>query len=785
MRAAVDHGADAVYLGYKAFGARASAVNFDEAALEDAVRYAHLYHTRVYVTVNTLIKPDEIPAVREALRAIANAGADAVIVQDLGVARLAREEFPGLWLHASTQMAICNASGADAARRLGFDRVVLARECSLEDIRRVVGTGIETEVFVHGALCTAVSGRCLMSSMSGGRSGNRGRCAQPCRQCFRLGAQNGPLLSQRDLCLVDDLPSLCEAGVSSLKLEGRLKSPEYVSVVVSIYRQALDDIAKGRFQAGNKELRDRLLQIYNRGGFTRGHSMGAEDSALITPGRVSHDGLPIGEIVSVRRGLATLRLKRDLHDGDSLQLRGKTDIDLRYSGHDVPEGEMATLRLRPDTHAEAGMEVIRLGDARQLESARAHHPRPIQVEMRASFRLGERMRLSLSDGEISVTAEGPAVEPARSRATATEEVRRQLERLGNTPFTLRGGRNSSSLQMDLDEGVFLAAGALNALRRLAVERLIKARGAAFVAGKARKVSHAFQPLCATAVPEAPPCIGSDTLAVIFSDVENADALRKAGATLLIFAPRSFLPDALATALASLPDQAWLRLPPQLTQSTLASTLNVIRTHGVRMGGIMAESVGQLSLSLPFPVLAGEGIPVTNREAMEELLSSGVCGFSLWPEWTFAEHRGLLPLKLPALSKVYGRETLMLLNHCPERVRLGLSHGRAHCTFCTRDDMVCGQAAPIMVDRKGYRFPLTRTRFPEGCELSVLGALPTDLRAFDADRRTLGAGMLLHFTTEPLDRQLRLIEGFSALLHERAPFPSDVQATSGHWMRGVE
>lgn len=176
----------------------------------------------------------------------------------------------------------------------------LARECGLEDIRRVAATGVEAEIFAHGALCTAVSGRCLMSSMSGGRSGNRGRCAQPCRQCFQLsGGQNGPLLSLRDLCLLEELPVLCDAGAASLKLEGRLKSAEYVAVVTSVYRKALDNLAQGHFHVTAEDKRQ-LLQIYNRGGFTRGHALGAEDAALVTPERSGHDGLPAGRVLSLK-----------------------------------------------------------------------------------------------------------------------------------------------------------------------------------------------------------------------------------------------------------------------------------------------------------------------------------------------------------------------------------------------------------------------------------------------------------------------------------------------------
>ena len=780
LRAAVDSGANAVYLGYRAFGARASATNFDAEALEAAVRYAHLYHVRVYVTVNTLVKPDEMQDLRAALGEIASTGADAAIVQDLGVADLVRREFPVLALHASTQMAICNAEGARLARTLGFSRVVLARECGLEDVRAVAETGIETEVFVHGALCTAVSGRCLMSSMSGGRSGNRGRCAQPCRQGFRLDGMRGPLLSLRDLCLLDDLPTVCASGVRSLKVEGRLKSPEYVAVVTSVYRRALDAVARGDFRPDPAQ-REQLLQIFNRGGFTRGHILGAEDADLVTPDRVSHEGLPLGRVQTVKGHLAALHVDRALHDGDSLQLRGAGEsYDLRYSGPDIPAGGTASLRLRPGTEARPGMQAARLADARQLDQARAHEPRLIPVSMAARFALGRPMTLALTDGEVSVTATGPVVEAARSRASTEADAHRQLDKLGGTPFTLEDG---ARLQLLVDQGIFLPVSALNALRRDGVERLIQARTEAF-ASVGRPLGH-------DALPEAPARpqpdfpIGPETLAVIFSDPTLAEGLSQAGATLLCFAPRTFTPEALARELPRLPRGTWLRLPPQMTQRTQDACLAVIRSHADRLGGVMAESVGQLGLSLPLPALAGEGVPATNPPGVETVRMLGACGFVLWPEWTFSEQKGLTPLPLPALLKVYGRETLMLLNHCPERVRRGLRQGRADCALCANEAMVCAKADPALTDRLGYRFPLTRTRFPEGCELSVLGALPTDLRARDADRRALGAGMLLHFTVESAREQLSLTRAYAALLSGASCAPAAFETTLGHWTRGVE
>lgn len=771
LKAAIDCGANAVYLGYKAFGARASAVNFDDEALERAVRYAHLYHARVHVTVNTLVKPSELEGVHQALTAIQAAGADAVIVQDQGVAAMVRRDFPRLHLHASTQMALCNAEGARMAQKLGFDRVVLARECSLEDIRRVVETGIETEVFAHGALCTAVSGRCLMSSMAGGRSGNRGRCAQPCRQEFRLGGENGPLISLRDLCTLDDLPALCEAGVASLKIEGRLKSAEYVAVVTSAYRRALDQIAKGEFYPGDFKEKEKLMQIFNRGGFTRGHAFDAEDADMITPNRVSHEGLPMGEIISVRRDFASMRVDRDLHNGDSLQLRGQKDEDMRYSGPDVPAGGTATLRLRPGLHVTPGTPVARLTDAVQVEEARAHAPKPIPVSMFARFAIGQPMQLSMGDGETSVTVTSDEVQAAQKRASTAEDARRQLEKLGGTPFICE------NVQVVADNGVFLPVSALNALRRDAVDKLIEARITAFAA----PANH--EPIDFQVSRGIGANIDQDTLAVIFSKPSLAEKLMEAGATLLIFAPKTFTADALAYDLPLLPKGCWLRLPPQMTQKTLESVLPVIEANKDHLAGIWSESVAQLALFPHMPMIAGEGVPVTNAEAVRVIRQSGVIACTLWPEWSFADQKGVPAM--PRLMKLYGREMLMLLSHCPERVRLGLSANRANCRLCKTASAVCGRENAVMTDRKGYQFPLARTRFAEGCEIQVLGALPTDLRAHDADRRALGAGALLHFTIETPEQQIALTRTFAALLRGESVSSPAEQTTSGHWLRGVE
>ncbi|MBQ3302980.1 MAG: U32 family peptidase, partial [Clostridia bacterium] len=291
--AAVQNGADAVYLGTGAFNARRNAANFDGDALDRAVAYCHARGVKVHVTLNTLVTPGELSALDGAIDAIARSGADAVIVQDFGAARAVKQRAPGLQLHASTQMAVHNRQGVAFLAQHGFDRAVLARELTFGEMAECAKQGIEIETFVHGALCVACSGQCLMSSLVGGRSGNRGLCAQPCRLPWRLDGHEGYLLSTRDLCGLADLARLRDAGVASLKIEGRMKRSEYVAVTVAAYRRALDALFEGRTVDLEAE-RAELLQMFNRGGFTRGYGPGVAEADLMYPERPNHIGVAVG-----------------------------------------------------------------------------------------------------------------------------------------------------------------------------------------------------------------------------------------------------------------------------------------------------------------------------------------------------------------------------------------------------------------------------------------------------------------------------------------------------------
>lgn len=300
--AAVENGADAVYIGGKVFSARAGAENFSDEEAEKAMDYGHLRGVKTYVTMNTLMEEKDLyPALRQAEK-YRIMGADALIIQDLGLGRLIRNELPDMPIHLSTQAGACDPEGVAAAVRLGYERVVLARELTFEEIKATVATGVEIEVFVHGALCLCYSGQCQLSRYIGGRSGNKGTCAQPCRLPYAGRPGEKYPLSPKDMCLIEEIGALCEAKVASFKVEGRMKSPEYVAVVTSIYRKYIDLwLRDGSYEVSPEDM-GALRQIFNRGGFTKGYFYGDPEKDLMTADFSKNAGIYAGKVAASGRG---------------------------------------------------------------------------------------------------------------------------------------------------------------------------------------------------------------------------------------------------------------------------------------------------------------------------------------------------------------------------------------------------------------------------------------------------------------------------------------------------
>ena len=763
LKAALANGADAAYLGAAAFGARASA-GFSETALREAISLAHLHRKKIYVTVNILVKDAELCDIRKTLRMLAALGADAVILQDLGILKICREEFPSLPVHASTQMALHNASGARLLKTLGARRMVLARECGLDAIRQIAQTGIEAEVFCHGALCVSVSGQCLFSSMIGGRSGNRGRCAQPCRLPYCYEGMTGAFLSPRDLCTRDELPCMVEAGATSFKIEGRLKRPEYVAVVTRAYRNALNAILEGRFEKADEAQMEALRQIFSRGGFTKGYIGGAEDAAIIDPSRVTPAGIEMGTIgKTYPKGgalLGEILLKRPLHDGDGLEVGSQP---IRYSGPEIPAGQKAILRLRD--RAANGETVRRTEDEAQLSRARAtyegdalNRALPIPFDAVLTAFPGAYATLFVSDGESSVTVQGPLCQAAQNKALDAEAARRSIEKTGGTPFVLR------SLRL-LSEHAFLPASALNALRREALENLTALRIS--VRPQQALSPQAFAPPKGLSFPRR--------LIVKTDSITQIPNLLKAGASAALYTPLDYRREALEKDLQNFPKNTALCLPVQCREETLRMLREMTDEYHVP---VCLASPGQIAC-FPDAAMADESIPVMNGEAVSLLASLGLRQITLTREIAKTDTENIPLDQAEIVLPVYGRTRLMILNHCPLRTLRGLSGGKAACTLC---DNGRGCRGTCLTDRMNAAYPLRPIRLPEGCIVELMADKPLHLSEsiYGLDRFSY----LLAFTDEDLPQREKIIAHYADLMQGKAPAPLRVQDTEGRYLEGV-
>lgn len=492
VKAAVQNGADAIYLGFSAYSARASAENFTLEELKKAIEYAHVRNVKIHLALNTLIKNNEFD---DALSIAAKAyeyGVDAIIVQDLGFAMALIKNFPKLPVHGSTQMTINNLNGVKVLERLGFERVVLAREVSLEEIDYICrNTNIEIETFVHGALCISYSGQCLMSSMIGGRSANRGKCAQACRLPYELlqdnkVIDNGYLLSPRDLCGLELVPQLIDAGVTSFKIEGRLKSPEYVAIVTRIYRKYIDLHLSGKpYEIDPKDMDD-LRQAFNRGNFSTGHLSKDANQNFICKEKQNNMGIYIGNVANYneKNGHITLNLNEAIAIGDSITFENEPTkyrvSELMFQGNNIPfacNNELITIG-RMKGNIKPGDKIFKISSKKLSDSTKltfsGNELKKIKLNCKISVKKDTPISVSIVPSKdyenyknISVNMVSEIIpELAINHPITKEKIITQFSKTNNTPFEF------SKIDVDLDDNLFIShLSEINALRRNALEKL--------------------------------------------------------------------------------------------------------------------------------------------------------------------------------------------------------------------------------------------------------------------------------------------------------------------------
>ena len=795
LRAAVRAGADAVYLGLGEFNARRNADNFTIDDLRTACDYAHLRGVRVYVTLNIEVLPSEVDSAISFAREAYEAGADAFIVQDIGIARVLAEAVPGARLHVSTQMNTHNAAGIEAAWRLGAKRVTLARELSVAEIAELAeiaaGFGMEVEAFAHGALCVCYSGQCLMSSLIGGRSANRGLCAQACRLPYELhnDAQQAPLpsdgehlLSPRDLCSIDLIGNLVHAGVSSLKIEGRMKSPDYVYSVVSVYRAVLDRFLAGaEAKATGAEL-SQLAEAFSRG-FTTAYLTNQRGNEIMSYGRPNNRGVFVGRVARVEGGIAEVQPEVALNDGDVLEFwtnRGHFAETLERSAL----SKKGTVRVAVRQRVGKGDRVFRVSNAALAYRDDELEPRiPVRGQVRAVIGQPLRVSFETADGAFSAAAEGDVVEPARTKPISEEDVRAHVDRLGQTPFSL------GELKIELSEGVGMGFSQLHKVRAAAFEQLSEAmlapyaraqqpRGSIMGSRKPKRfagrredatvVAWATNPACARAAKRA----GADAVYVPVLNYRRGQAVY-AGA-------RVDQADQ-----AGYPKKCIMALPT-VDHDPVAGTREAsldfdLWDYVKEERSVYADSLASCvrAASLGARVELGSHVPVTNALSLKTAQEMGADFVWLSPELSLGQIADLAELSDIDLGlTVIGAQELMVTEHC-----LLMSQGE-----CDRRCETCARRAVghHYVDRKGFEFPIAtdvlgRSHLYNGVQLDIVPNIP--------DLLDIGIASFMVDTTlmtkeDAYTAVARAVKARDAAVSGKAPLPKKPGTTSGHLFRGV-
>lgn len=804
LEAAVNAGADAVYMGGKAFGARQYASNFDRDELTRAVYFVHMHRVRLYITVNTLVDDAEMPELADYLMFLNNAGVDGIIVQDMGVINLARKLVPELPLHASTQMTVTSLAGVRLCGQQGMERVVLARELSIKDIKTICSsTDTEIEVFIHGALCVCYSGQCLMSSLIGGRSGNRGRCAQPCRLPYKLTDQNGNdmlagtdagqyLLSPKDLNTLEILPQLIEAGVVSYKIEGRMKRPEYVAVVVDAYRRAIDSYLTGNYHVPKKDF-ENIEQIFNRD-FTTAYMVGRPGRNMMSDRRPNNRGVMVGRVVKLFKGQnkAAIKLEKKVSIGDGLEFwvkvggrAGTTVNKMQQDGQEVASALPGTqVIIDIPNGVRMNDRVFRTFDAELMEYAGKFYgdkaKRRIPVNAVVTAKMGSPLTVLLTDDEGN-TGFGETnfiTEAARKHPLDEAAVRKQIDRLGTTEYVLH------DLTAELDEGVMVPMSEINEARRMAAEALDAARLEAFAPKRAEKYKVDIQ----LVKPERKVSKKHALLTVRADTVSKVQAALEAGADYIIYGGDLFstkvITDENYANVAELCRQygvKWAAATPRIISQGQEAFYAVqfakwqkLKPDAVYIGNISLWQLAQENCTLP--LWADMPLNIYNSQCLEFWKSAGAKGAVLSAELTLKQIEHLCAVSpMPLSCLVQGRIEMMVSEYCAGGSFLGGLH-TGKCSFNCREPL-------FLNDRKDASFPLVTD---QNCRMHVLNAHDLSLLANIKAVRDAGVeGLLIDARYYSDDEAGKITGMYKSVMNGELTMEENLpHTTRGHYFRGV-
>ncbi len=777
-RAAFANGADAIYLGVGRFNARDDGAQLSLDDLASACRIAHQRGGKVYLTLNTLVKTHELPDALALLGEAVDRGIDAVLVQDIGMVKLIRSLYPSLDVHGSTQMSVHDASAARVIRDLGAERVVLARENTLEDIRaiRAEAPNVGIETFIHGALCISYSGQCFMSGMISERSANRGSCAQSCRKDYVLaesaGAEldRGYLISAKDLGAYDHLQSLAEAGVGCLKIEGRKKKPEYVATVTRAYREFLDRVEQGTFEPPRIEETEPLVQIFSRG-FTGGMFGGREGREYITRTHPDNHGLDIGLVVESRGGEIVIEVRHAVHEGDGLGFEpaagaapAETVGFSVRSVRTVAEGPPLRQSLAAPKPVPVGWRVVRTADVGLLAGARASFAsvQTPAAESREALRVrafgnaGGPLKLAFTtEGDSEMVESVEPLRPATAHPLGEPKLREQLGRLGGTPFVL-----TSVDVRALGPGLFIPVSELNRMRQAAVAALTERRGWSADERRAARSEHIADAIRVSAQTTPTESDAPRLVAEVWR-IDDARAAADAGANEVVLDPFIRHPTpprarvlALRDELAARGVTLRLRTPSVVRpddrrsiEPWLATGLPLLTGHI----GILADA-GATGRD----VVADYATNCFNPHTAREVFRLGASRITPSVELTAAEMKDLVAPWGGAGFEVliYGRPEGMTIEHCV----LSAAFDREP-TTC-RDLCVKSHPNVELTDPTGYVFPVATD---SDCRNRLLHSRPIDGSEFVAGLWAAGIRSFRLVFNVPGDPVAAVTAAFAALI----------------------
>ena len=766
--AAMNKGADAVYLGGNKFSARAYASNFDNDNMIKAVDYVHSYGAKVYVTLNTILKENEIEEAVRYVGFLYEIGVDDIILQDLGLFKRIKEEFPDFEIHASTQMTIHNGEGALFFKEKGFHRIVLSRELSIDEVKYISkDLGIETEIFVHGALCISYSGQCLMSSMIGGRSGNRGRCAQPCRMEYTLkgvnsGERKAYLLSPKDTCTIENVKDIIESGTYSLKIEGRMKRAEYVAGVVDNYKKAVEkELYKTEYNV-NKGKRE-LLQLFNRGGFSNAYLHKNLGKDMMSFNHPRNTGVPLGKIE--KSGEIILKENIALGDGFRFRDTGFNINKIIKDGLEVKEAKRGEkVKIFPKAY-KIGDEIFKSLDKKlfeSLEDSLKPYNRKIDLTAKVSFKISEPLKLIVTYNDKEYTFLGEIVNKAEKKPLSKERIIEALSKSSDSVFKL------NEIEFINFEDGFLRISDVNNLRREALESIQKSITKSYRRKRPEKNEKIKE--------EINKKVSFDIMYQCITK-EQLKAILEEGATDIIIDVFNRDKDALKIQdIINLYEEKnvniYLKIP-NIIKSEFNTVVNLIEKVKNYIKGIVTVNAGIIRKYQNELIIIGDyKLNIINSEALK-FYQKEIHVPTLSLELNRKEIKTMLKGNKGNIQGiVYGKTELMISEYCPIGSTFGEKSSCKDCNLaCTRDKFT-------LIDRMNEKFRVMTDIF---CRSYILNPSPLNLIEEKEDLVSLGVNSFrVEFRDESYNEVKKV---FKMIRHEEEI--NSKEYTKGHYRRGIE